>query len=125
MNQIVGRVVVHLDLFQDDVLLLTQLLRIECRMEKHVGEHVEGQWDVPVDHLGVVARRLFVGERVEISANAVHGLRNLSRASTLRSLEEHVLDEVRNAAPIACLHGGTDVCPDADRRRPNGRHRLG
>ena len=72
VDQLVGRVLVHLDLFEDDLLLFRQFLRVEVRVQEHVREHVERQRHVPVDHLGVVAGRLFIGERVEVSADAVH-----------------------------------------------------
>ena len=77
VNQLVGRVLVHLDLFEHDLLLFGQLLRIEERMQKHIREHVERQRHVPVDDLCVVAGRLFIGEGVEIAADAVHRLGDL------------------------------------------------
>ena len=53
---------------------------IERRVQKHVRQHVERQRHVAVDDFCVIAGRLFVGEGVEVSADAVHRLGDLPRA---------------------------------------------
>ena len=125
VDKLVRRVLVHLDLFEDDLLLFIELHGIERRVQKHVGQDVESQRDVAIDDLCVVAGRLFVGEGVEVSADAVHRLGDLARAATWRSFKKHVFDEVGDAAALVRLGRRADVGPDPDRRRTKARHRLG
>ena len=94
MNHLVRRVVVHPNLFEHDLLLFGEFSRVEYRVEKHVAENIDRERDVMIDDLCVVAGRLFIGERVEIAADAIHGLRDLARRPKFRPLEEHMLDEV-------------------------------
>jgi hypothetical protein len=125
VDHLVGRVVVHFDLFEHDFLLFGELLRVEERVLEHIREHVERQRNVAIDHLGVVAGRLFIGKGVEASAHAVHRFSDLAGITPRGPLEEHVLDEVRDAALLSPLERGADVGPDADAGRTHGRHALG
>jgi hypothetical protein len=69
-------------------------------MEEHVGEHVERQRNVTIDDLRVLTGRFFIGKGVHIAADPIHRFGDLSRAAARRALEEHVLDQVRDSAPL-------------------------
>ena len=125
MNHFVRRVVVHPDFFEHDLLLFGNLARIEGRVQEHVGKNVDRQRNVTVDDFGVVAGRFFIGESVEIAADAVHRLGDGAGRSAFGTLEEHVLDEVRDAALFGTFRGRTDVGPNAERSGANGRHPFG
>ena len=80
---------------------------------------------VLVEHLDVVAGVFLGGERVELAADRIDRLRNHLRRPRRRALEQHVLDEMRDAAFGIGLVARSARQPDADRHRPHVRHRLG
>ena len=75
--------------------------------------------------LRVIAGRFFIGKRVEIAADAVHRFGDIARAAPRRSLEEHVLDEMRDAAPLVRFDRRSDVGPNADGCGANAGMRFG
>ena len=58
MDQVIRTIRLHLDLFQNDALLLLDVLFAEQRMQHQVRQNVEGQRQVLVQHLGVEADQL-------------------------------------------------------------------
>jgi hypothetical protein len=50
-NYVVGRIVGLPDLLQDDPALAFELLRVESRMLQNVGEDIEGERNVLLQHL--------------------------------------------------------------------------
>ena len=74
VDQIVGRVLDHLDLFDDDLLLALDVVGTEGGIAHDVGQDVERQRQVLVEHLDVVAGVFLRGERVELSADRIDGL---------------------------------------------------
>ena len=71
VNEGVGVVLVHLDLFEDDALFSGEFLRGEGGVEDEVGEDVEGGRDVLVEDLNAEADGLFAGVGVKVAANGV------------------------------------------------------
>ena len=67
-----------------------------------------------VQHLYVIARVLFGGERVHLAADRVDGLGDILGAAGRGALEEHVLDEVRDAALLLRLMTRPPREPHAD-----------
>ena len=118
-------VVVHLDLFEHDFLLFAQIGRGEHGVLQHVAQHVDRQREMAVDDVGVEARRLLIRHGVELAADGVHLLGDLARRAPRGALEHHVLEQVREPAPLGRLGGRTDVAPHADRGRANVAHRFG
>ena len=125
VDQIVGGVLDHLDLFDDDLLLALDVVGRERRVEHDVRQDVDGERQVLVEHLDVVARVLLGRKRVELPADRVDGLRDVLGAARLGALEEHVLDKVRDAAALGGLVAGPARQPDADADRADLRHPLG
>ena len=97
----------------------------EGRTHHDVGEHVDGQRQVLVEHLDVVARVFLGGEGVHLTADRVDRLRDVLGAARRRALEEHVLDEVGDAALLLGLVTRAARQPDADADRAHMRHPLG
>jgi len=62
--------------------------------------------------------------RVELSADRIDGLRDVLRGPARRALEEHVLDEVRDAAALGGFMARAARQPDADADRADRRHPL-
>ena len=125
VDEIVGRVLDHLDLFEDHLLLAADLFLDERGMHDDVRQQIDGERQVLVEHLDVVAGVLLRGERVELSADRVDRLRDVLGGARVGAFEEHVLDEMGDAAERIGLVTRPARQPHADRHRPNLRHRLG
>jgi hypothetical protein len=72
VHRVRGIVLVHGDLFEDHPALGVHVLGLDQRAGHHVGQHVDGQRQVGVQHPGVVAGVLLAGERVQLTADRVH-----------------------------------------------------
>ena len=97
VDEVVGRVLDHLDLFEDDLLLALDLGGVEGRRGDQVREHVDGQRQMLVEHLDEVAGVFLGGEGVEVPADRVDLLGDVFGGAGGGALEEHVLDEVGDA----------------------------
>ena len=69
-----GVVLVHVDLFEDDMPLRVDLLLAERRALQHLAEHVDRVWQVGGAQLGPVDRVLLGGEGVVAGADGVEAL---------------------------------------------------
>jgi hypothetical protein len=125
VNQIVGGVLDHLDLFEDHLLLALDLVEREGGMEHQVRQDVEGPRQVLVHHLDVVAGVFLRRERVEVAAHRVELLRDVLGGATFGALEEHVLDEVGDAALLGHLVPRAAGEPHTEAHRAHVRHGLG
>ena len=123
--EIVGRVLHHLDLFQHDLLLARDLVGVERRPQQHVGQHVDGAGQVLVEHLDVVARALLGREGIELAADGVDLLRDVLGRPARRALEEHVLDEMRDARVGRALVARPAGQPRPEADRAHAGHGLG
>src|ERR1700722_16452502 len=124
VDQGVGAVRVHLDLFQNDALFLVDILIAEERMEHQVGQHVESPRQMLVEHLGVETDQLLGGEGVQVAADGVHRARDIFGGAVGSALEQHVLDEVRNAVLVGSLTARTGADPYSYGDGADMRHDL-
>ena len=125
VDQVVGAVRLHLDLFQDDALFLLDILVAEQRVQHQVGQHVESLRQVLVQHLGVETDQFLGGEGVQIAADRIHRARDILGGPAGGALEQHVLDEVRDAVLFAVFAPRTRADPDAHGDGTHVRHGLG
>ena len=102
-HEVVGRVLDGADLLDDDVLLAGDLVGIEARMRQDVGQHVEPERDVGLEHARVIGRHLDAGAGIEIAADRLDLLGDLARGAARRALERHVLEEMRDAVLVRLL----------------------
>ncbi len=78
-----------------------------------------------VEHLDVEADALLGGEGVHVAADGIHLARDVFRAAVLRPLEDHVLDEVRDAVDLRIFVARAGLDPYADRNRTDVLHLFG
>jgi hypothetical protein len=114
MDQVVGRVLDHLDLFKDNLLLSTDVVTAERRVHDDVSEDLDGERQMLVQHFEVVARILLRRKGVHLPANGIDGLSDVFGASCRGPLEQHVLDEVSDAALLLCFVAGPASEPHPD-----------
>jgi hypothetical protein len=94
VDHVVGRVLHHPELLEDDRLLTLDVPAVEPRMEEDVGQEVGGERQVVVQHRHVEAGVLLRGERVHLTADRVDSAGNVLGRPGLGPLEDEVLDEV-------------------------------
>ncbi len=114
-NDVVGRVVGLADLLQDHRALAFHLVRVEARIQQDVGEDIERQRHVFLQHLGVVGGALARGIGVEVAADRLDLLGDVAGAAPFGALERHVLEEMRGAVYRRRLVPRPDIDPDAER----------
>ena len=124
-HEVVGRVLGGADLLHDHVLLALQFLRIERRLGQDVGQHVERERHVGLEHARVIGGGLVTGRGVEIAADRLDLLGDLARGAPRRALERHVLEQMRDAVLVGALVAAAGADPDAERGALEMRHRVG
>ena len=94
---VLGIVVAHRDLLEHDVALDLDVLGGAPAPQHHVGDQVDRQLEVGVQHVRVVAGVLAGGERVQFTADGVDRLGDLHRRTRRRRLEQQMFEEVGGA----------------------------
>src|SRR5213596_2779054 len=69
MDQVVGRVLHHLDLLEHNRLFALELLGVEDRVQEDVGQEIDRERQVLVEHLDIEAGVLLRGEGVHLAAD--------------------------------------------------------
>src|SRR6266404_1209923 len=125
MDEVIGIVLIHLDFFQDDATLASDVLGIENRIQHQVAEHVERNRKMFVQHFYTEADTLLGRKRVNVPANGIDLTRDIFSGPMLRALEHHVLDKVRYAVPLQVFVARTRLDPYSYRDGANMLHLLG
>src|ERR1700692_1440685 len=94
VQKILGVVHVHLDFFQDDLLLLGDDFGIKIGSENKVGDEIEGDGQMFVEDFGFEADLFFGDEGIQHSADGIHFPRDGFGGAAFGAFENHVLDEV-------------------------------
>ena len=76
MHQVVGIVLVHLDFFENHSPLAGDVLVVKDRIQYQIAEHVEGDWQMLIQHLHAETDAFFGGKSINIAADRIHLSRN-------------------------------------------------
>ena len=125
VDEIIGIVLVHLDLFEDDAAFAGDVFGGECRMKNQVGENLKRDRNIFVQHLDVEADALLGGEGVHVAADGIDLAGDLLGGAVLGALEDHVLDEVGDAVRLRSLVARAGLEPNTDGSRADVLHLLG
>ncbi len=123
--EVVGIVLVHLDLFQNHAALAGDLLAVEDGMQDHIAENVDGYRQMFIQHFNVEADGFLAGEGVHVAADGIHLARNVFGGAVAGALEDHVLDKVRDAVDQRVFVPRAGLDPDAHRHRADVVHLFG
>ena len=107
---------VHLDLFDDDLLLHVEVIVAQARPQD-VGQDVDARLLVLGQHRGVVDRVLFAGEGVVVGADLVELAVDVLGRAPRRALEHHVLEKMAHAGDLVGLVAGAGAHEEADAER--------
>src|SRR5215216_5471633 len=110
VSELVWPVLVHLDLFDDDLALAFEIG--ERGPEDHVAHDVEGAPQVLGQKAGVEHGVLLTGRRVLLGSDALEGLGDAEGVHIGGPLEEHVLHQVADTSDLVQLVAGP--CPDPE-----------
>ncbi len=124
-DDVVGRVLRLPDLLQDDRALAAELAVVQRRVLQDVGDDVDRERHVLLQHLGVVGRVLARGIGVQMAADRLDLLGDRPGVAAPRALEHHVLEEVGHAVDRRRFVAAAGLDPDADRSRLDRIHRVG
>ena len=113
-----GLVLVHADLFDDDVLLRVEVLVAEAGPED-VGENIDRLRQIFRQDGGVKNGVFLAGEGVVVGADAVEVAVDVEVGAVRRALEDHVFEEVRHAGHLGRLVAGAGADEEAQ-ARPTG-----
>ncbi len=125
VDEIVGRILDHLDLFEHDLFFALNVHFLKRRVHDDVRQDVDGKGQMLIEHLDVVTRVLLGRKRVELAANRVDRLCDVFGTARRRALEQHVLDKVRDAALSIGLVARSARQPHTQAHRSHLPHRLG
>ena len=121
-DQVVGGVVDLGDLLNHDVAFALELVVGHRRVLHDIGEDVDRQRHVPLEHAGDVRRLLARGVRVEVSAHRFDLFDDGERGAPLGALEGHVFEEVRDAVEPGALAARAGIDPHPHRSSLEPRH---
>ncbi len=125
LDDVVGTVVIHGDLFEDHLPLGVDVAGAQRWVGEHVTEEVDADRCVALGETAVVGGVLLGGERVDVTAVTVDRARDVARAAPVGALEQEVLEEVARAAHRIALVSGSDGDPDAGGHRQRAEHAFG
>jgi hypothetical protein len=125
VHEVVGRILDHLDFFEDHLFLALDVVGAERRIADDVRKNVDGEREVLVEHLDVIAGVFLRSERVELPADRVDRLGDVFGGTRAGALEQHVLDEMRDTAALGRFVARSTGQPYADADRTDLRHPLG
>ena len=122
MHQVIGVILVHLDLFHDHPALPRNIARVKHGVENQIAQNIQGRRHMLIEHFDVEADAFFGGESVHVSANGVDLPGNLFGRTALGALKNHVLDEMRDPIPLRIFVPRTGLQPYSDRGRADVLH---
>ena len=125
MDQVIGIVLIHFYLFEDDAALAGYVFRAENRVQDQVTQDIHGQRKVLVQNFDVEADAFFGGEGVHVAADGIDLTGDGFGGARFGALEDHVLDEMGDAVPLGRFVAGAGLQPDSDGDGTNVRHLLG
>ena len=123
--QVVGGVLVHVDLLQDDPPLGLHRGLGEGGVVDHVTEDVRGLGQVLVQHPGIEAGALLGGEGVHLAADGVGLPGDVLGGAGGGAFEEHVLNEMGRAGLRRGLLPGAAADPNPQGSGADGVNPLG
>ncbi len=123
-NEIVGRVIHHPDLLEHDLPLEQQILSAQQRSKHEIADHIDGLDEVLIEHARLIRGVLARGVRIERAAQNLERQCYFPRGTVLRSLEHHVLEQMRHTHPLARLMDRSGPHPGTESNRPHSRHVL-
>jgi hypothetical protein len=112
-QQLVGSVLDHFHLFEDDLLLPFQVSLVEAGMRQEVGKQIERLRQAVVRNLYGETCHLMGGKSVKVAPQPVGFDRNIARRAALSAFENRMFNEMADAVEFRRLVAGAAPDPDS------------
>ena len=122
---IVRRILCGADFLLDHALLALEFFRIEGRIGENIGQYIEAESNVGLEHARVIGGGFVAGGSIEITTDRLDFFRNLLRRSPCRTLERHMFQQMRHAVLIGLFVAAANAGPYAKCRGLQMLHRVG
>ena len=110
---------------QNHIPLTTNPVLVKLRVLQNVSQNIQSVGHILVQDLGII-RSLFPGRvRIQMTTHVLDLLLQLPRRPFLRSLEDHMLEEMSSSVSLLGLEPRPGIDPHSNRRSPSGKVRLG
>ncbi len=123
-DDVVGRVARLAEFLQHHRLFALELVGVEARVADEIGDQIEAKGSVVGEQSRVEHRHVARGIGVERAADVLDLLGDDARRPRGGTLEDHVLEQVRDAVGPRLLEPRAGVDVEADRDRLDVGHRL-
>src|SRR5271163_2172672 len=90
MDEIIGIILVHLYLFQNDAALLRDIAAIKNGMKDEIAEHIHGDRKMLIEYFNVKADTFLGCKSIHIAANRIHLTGDGFSGAGFRALKHHV-----------------------------------
>ena len=114
MDEVVGIVLIHLDLFQDHAFFPRDVLGIENRVQHQIAEDIDGHRQMFVQHLDVEADGFFSRKRVHVAADRINLAGNLLGRAGGGALKHHVLGKMGYTVHLRGFVARSGLHPDTN-----------
>src|SRR5437762_3587127 len=121
-DEIVGRVIHSVDLFEDDLSFEGQIRRAQHRLKDQIRENIRRLRQMLVENLRLIGRVLSRGVGIERPTENFQCQRQLFCATSAGALEHHVFEHVRDAHLLGALVERCCAHPRPQCNRPYSRH---
>jgi hypothetical protein len=122
-DDLIGDVVNAPNFLSDDFALFLDIIGAEERAAQHVRDDIEADLDGVIGDSDGIGGRLAAGARVDVAANPLDLLGDDAGVrAALRPLEEHMLDEVRDARLLIHLVARADAIIEMQSRGAHMHH---
>ena len=125
VHEVIGVVLVHLDLFQNHPTLARNLFAVEDWVQDHVAENIDGYRQMFIQNFNVEADGFLAREGVHVAADGIHLARDVLRSAVAGAFEHHVLNKMGDAVDQRILMPRSGLDPDAHRDRADVIHLFG
>src|ERR1700730_7349974 len=116
---------IHLDFFEDNLLFLLDVFGIKVWAQDEIGDDVESDRKMFIQHLGVEADLFLGGKSVEHPSNGIHLTRDRFGRAPFGTLKHHVLDKVSKTVFALGFAAGAVANPNSYGNGTDMGHRLG
>ncbi|CAB4662708.1 unannotated protein [freshwater metagenome] len=87
MYDIIGLVIAHSNLFENDFALLIYVSSVKRGRPDNIGKHVDRELKVHIWNANIETCEFMRGESIHVSTDGLNFLRDLDSGATTRSLE--------------------------------------
>src|SRR5262249_1548608 len=102
-----------------------QFVSIERRLGQNIGQHIEREEYVCLEHACKIAGRFNTGRCIEISAHSLDCLRDLPCGAAPGALEGHVFEQMRDSVLVRLLVAAARADPHSEGCRFKMRYSIG